>query len=191
VSIGLKGGSTISQIRFYPSIDEAFFSGYTGGVVFKMMSGKHVGIQTELNYTQKGWKEITMEDVEYSRRLNYLDIPFMTRISIGKKRFGVFFNIGPSLSFLLSENESVSANTVIEYLEGEDKYYGQPIDSKIDFQFTAGIGARLKMKSGNALELETRVYGSLPNIFESKKYIYTSSQNQLSTITIAYLFSLD
>lgn len=188
VMIGIKGGWTTSQVRFYPNVDQNLNNGFTGGILLKFISERHVGIQTELNYCQKGWEE-QFTDTTYSRRLNYLDIPFMTHVSIGKKRFGVFFNIGPSISFLLSEKESVKpAGASIEDIVEEDKYYGQPIDNKIDFQFTAGIGVRMELERGNTIELEGRVYGSLPNILDTKKYIYSASQNQLATVTLSYLF---
>jgi len=191
VMIGIKGGSSVSQMRFYPSVNQSILSGYTGGIVVKVMSQKHVGIQTEINYTQKGWKEKVSEEFRYSRRLNYLDVPFMTHVSIGKRRFGIFFNIGPSLSVLLSEDESIEPGTTsLSELANGDSYYGEPIDNIIDFQFTAGLGARYEFKGGNAFEVEGRAYGSLPNVFDPDKYVYSASQNQLATVTMSYLFSL-
>jgi hypothetical protein len=191
ILIGIKGGGTTSQIRFYPSVDQLFYNGYTGGVAFKIITERHVGIQAEVNYTQKGWRELVSEGLEYSRRLNYIDIPFMTHVSLGKKRFGFFFNIGPSLSFLLSEEEMLNSEELtVSDIAGPGLYYSQPLDNKVDFQFTLGVGARLELKGGNAMELEARGYASLPNIFDTKKYTYQSAQNQLATVTLSYLFSL-
>ena len=80
--MGVSGGASFTKVRFYPNIAESFLQGYTGGVMFRLISEPHIGFQAEVNYTQKGWKE---DSVGYQRRITYVTIPIMTHINIGKK----------------------------------------------------------------------------------------------------------
>lgn len=190
IFFGVKGGGTYSKVRFYPNVEQAFNSGYTGGLVFRMISEPHVGIQCEVNYSQKGWKENFEPDGDYLRRLTYVDVPLMTHINIGKRGFRFFLNIGPSISFLISEEETYTPSRADVPEISERDYFDQPVDNTIDFQFTAGLGMELRLKNGNALVLDGRLYQSLPNLFDSDTYQYDSSQNQIAEITLGYQFSL-
>ena len=64
--------------------------------MFRLISEPHIGFQVEVNYTQKGWNE---DSTGYSRRLNYVSMPVMTHVNIGKKamRFYTQFRTRNSL----------------------------------------------------------------------------------------------
>ena len=98
--IGLNGGMAASTVNFNPKVSQSFLIGYTGGLVFRQISQKSLGFQAELNYMQRGWQE---SDGNYSRQLNFIELPIMTHFNFGKK-FRFFFNIGPKLGYLISEN---------------------------------------------------------------------------------------
>ncbi len=92
IYFGTTQGISASMINFSPSVNQGMLLGYNGGLIFRHITEKNVGLQVELNFFQHGWKET---DSIYSRRLNYIELPFMTHIYFGNKsRF--FFNIGPN-----------------------------------------------------------------------------------------------
>jgi len=184
--IGVKGGMTFSKVRFYPNVMESFQQGNSGGIMFRLISEPHIGFQVEVNYTQKGWKE---DSVGYTRRLNYLSIPIMTHINIGKKAFRFTINLGPEVSYKISEEEKFNPPaTIVSGDPGYRTYFGKPTDTNLDFLFTAGIGMEYHLKKGGAFALEGRAFYSLPNLFSPDNYPYKVSQSNGAQVTFAYMF---
>ena len=103
IYIGAKGGDAFSSVRFYPFVQTNYLTGNLGGLVFRLLSEPHIGFQIELNYIQKGWKEKPFTgqfaNVSYSHHLNYVDVPIMTHVNIGKKAFRFILNLGPEFGF--------------------------------------------------------------------------------------------
>ncbi len=111
VWVGAHGGMTLSEVSFSPSVRQAFGKGFTGGVSFRFAEERHVGILAELNITQRGWKEDFEEaPFDYQRHLTYVSLPIMTHIFFGKPRAKCFFNLGPELSFMLSESTTANCD---------------------------------------------------------------------------------
>ncbi|HEY3388462.1 MAG TPA: porin family protein, partial [Prolixibacteraceae bacterium] len=187
--IGLKGGMTFSKVRFYPNVIESFEQGNSGGIMFRFISEPHIGFQVEVNYTQKGWKE---DSVGYSRRLNYISVPVMTHVNIGKKAFRFTINLGPEIAYMISEEEKFKSQTAILPTDpGYHAYFGKPTDTQLDFLFTAGIGMEYHLKGGGAFALEGRAVYSLPNLFNPDNYPYKVSQSNGAQVTLAYMFQLN
>ncbi len=184
--IGVKGGMTFSKVRFYPNVIESFQQGNSGGIMFRLISEPHIGFQVEVNYTQKGWKE---DSIGYSRRLNYISIPVMTHVNIGKKAFRFTLNLGPEVAYMFSEEEKFKSQTAVLPTDpGYRTYFGKPTDTQLDFLFTAGIGMEYHLKKGGAFSLEGRAFYSLPNLFNPDNYPYKVSQSNGAQVTFAYLF---
>lgn len=187
--IGATGGTTFAKVRFYPNIIESFQEGYAGGIMFRLISEPHIGFQVEVNYTQKGWKE---DSVGYSRKLNYVNVPVMTHINLGKKSLRVTINFGPEVAYMISETEKFSPpKTLVSGDPGYREYFGKPTDTQLDFLFTAGIGMEYHLKGGGAFALEGRAFYSLPNLFDTKTYTYKVSQSNGAQVKLAYLFQLN
>ena len=73
VYLGLNGGMSASMLYFNPQVKQSFLTGYNGGLTFRYIGKKSLGVQAELNYSQRGWKE---SDGLYARQLNYIELPF-------------------------------------------------------------------------------------------------------------------
>jgi len=194
--IGAKGGMTLSQVRFYPNVQTSFLEGNTGGLIFRLLSEPHIGFQVEFNYIQKGWKEKPFTGqfatTSYFHRLNYVDLPVMTHVNLGKKAFRFILNLGPEVSFLISENQGfIPPDRITPSTEGYQAYYDKKTDSPVDILFTGGIGMEYHLKGGSAISLEGRAFYSLPNLLDTKKYIYKASQSNGILVTMAYLFQLN
>lgn len=187
--IGVKGGMTFSKVRFYPNVIESFQQGNSGGIMFRLISEPHIGFQVEVNYTQKGWKE---DSIGYSRLLNYISIPVMTHVNMGKKAFRFTLNLGPEVAYMYSEEEKFRSQTPISSTDaGYRTYFGKPTDTKLDILFTVGLGMEYHLKKGGAFSLEGRAFYSLPNLFNPDNYPYKVSQSNGAQVTFAYLFQIN
>jgi hypothetical protein len=179
--LGANFGVTESMIGFNPTIPQGFLMGYNGGIVFRYIAEKNVGMQAELNFSQRGWKE---SSGLYSRQLNYIELPFMTHIYVGNKnRF--FFNIGPKISYLISEK--VLLNTTAN---STDVQHITPVQTPFDYGLCTGLGFLFNIK-GKILQLDTRANYGLSDIFADQKKDYFSTSNNFDlSINLAWLFQL-
>ncbi|QZT36959.1 PorT family protein [Halosquirtibacter xylanolyticus] len=190
--VGVKGGYNMSWMSFYPNTnpytqiptDASSIGGYQVGIVFRNMSEDHVGILAEVNYSQKGWEEKNRQGIKYMRKLNYIEVPIMTHISMGKKKLRFFLNIGPSISFLLSEQETLTQQDPNADMQN---YYGKNLDQKFDFAFCGGGGLEYRFKKQSVL-LEGRYTLSLLNVFDDATIGYSSSRNQGVGVTMTWLY---
>ena len=57
ISVGAKGGLTLSRVNFQPSVPQSMVSGMMFGATVRYIEEKHFGLIAELNLEQRGWKE--------------------------------------------------------------------------------------------------------------------------------------
>ena len=57
LSVGFKGGMTMSEMSFSPSVKQSFNNGTTGAVTFRYTEEKLFGLIAEIGWAQRGWKE--------------------------------------------------------------------------------------------------------------------------------------
>ena len=190
---GVKGGMVFSRVKFKPNVEQNFYNGNSAGLLFRMISEPHVGIQVEFNYLQKGWEEkpLTGSTQNYFHRLNYFELPIMTHANLGIKAFRFTLNLGPSVAFLLSDSQGMNPSTPGMPVQPPIPYWGKPIDSTIDFLFTGGIGTEYHFNRFGALSLDARVFYSLTNLYDYKNYGYDPSQTNGIQVTLAYFFHLN
>ena len=178
--LGASLGVTESMVLFNPAIVQGYLMGYNGGIVFRYIAEKNVGMQAELNFSQRGWVE---KSGLYTRQLNYIELPFMTHIYVGKKnRF--FFNLGPKISYLISEKTvlNTSGTTELQHIT--------PVQHPFDYGGCAGLGILFNIK-GRILQLDTRANYSLSNIFDDQKKDYFSNSNNFNaSVNLAWLFQV-
>lgn len=183
--LGVKMGGNISRMLSNPTIKQDLQNGLTGGIVFKHISQKSLGIQIELNYVQAGWSEQLETESVYTRQLNYIQLPFMTHLSLGNRTQFVL-NLGPYISYLLSESEEINL------AEGtiEKDYYGKEADGKGDFGLCFGIGMGQKTAIG-LFQLEARISSSLTDIFTTNPISgLSSSKSFTGEVCLYYLVDL-
>ncbi len=181
IYIGPTFGVTQSMVLFSPSVGQSYLQGYNGGVVFRFIAEKNVGIQAELNYSQRGWKE---NNGLYARQLNYIEFPFMTHLYFGKRsRF--FFNLGPKISYLISEKELINNTTNSTSVQQITK-----IKNSLDYGLCTGPGFLFNIK-GNVIQLDARANYSLSDIFSNDKRDYFSTSNNLNvSVNFSWLFQI-
>lgn len=104
---GLKVGSNYSNI--YDTQGESFDAkakyGWAGGVFIAIPIGKFLGIQPEILYSQKGYKQAGSflgSNYELTRTTDYIDIPLL--LSIKPANF-LTIQVGPQYSFLTKQKD--------------------------------------------------------------------------------------
>ena len=177
--IGVSGGVNLSKISFHPVIDkEKFAVGYNGGITARWTTERYFGLQGEVNYSVRGWiREFIQQKhidggYEYSRGINYIEVPLMTHVYFGNNVRG-FINIGPKISFYLNENEHCNfrddlKENVIDSISAYRFFaeVGRPVQKKIDWGICGGGGLEVRTRTGSYI-VEARYYFGLGNIFDS------------------------
>lgn len=199
VAIGGKGGVTFSRVSFSPTVPQGMLMGTTMGVTFRYIEEKNFGLIAEFNMEQRGWKEnFEGKPFSYQRKLTYLQLPILTHIFFGNSKFKGFFNAGPEVGYMISENTSTNfdVNNILN-IDGfpntnrNTEQYKLSISSKFDYGISAGLGMELMSKHKNSFVLEGRFYYGLGNIFSSHKKDYFSASNSMSImVTFGYMYRI-
>ena len=200
LAIGINGGVNLSSVSFEPSIKQKTFITPSVGVTVRYISERYFkilcGIQGEINYSQRGWKENIDDGTgdTYQRTMNYIEVPLMAHLGFGKdKGNGARFvlNIGPQIGFLLGENEKQSASWHPEDRpNGVIWQYGKMAEMKFDYGIVGGGGLEVRTGIGSFL-LEARYYFGLSDFYHStKKDPFSRSAHSYIAGRLTYLFDI-
>lgn len=213
-AVGVNGGYVLSNVGFVPKVTQTFHGGMTGGVSFRYISEKYFqtlcSIHAEINYVQAGWKEdivnLQNEPVlnkntglaeEYSRTINYIQVPVFAHLAWGKEQrgFQFFFQAGPQFGYMLNEstqmNFELNQANVHDRANTETTQYKMPVEHKFDYGIVAGIGVEYSLPKVGHLLLDARYYYGLGNLYGDTKRDYFARSN-LSNIQLrlSYLFDI-
>ncbi|WP_207436269.1 porin family protein [Sabulibacter ruber] len=162
IKLGIKAGGNFSNFSGKDVGDESeYVFGFHAGAFVDYGISDMVSIRPELLYTLKGAKgEIDEDDLNYTEkiRLHYLELPLLVRINTGAS--GLFFEAGPTVSYLLTAKDNVEGE-----IDGEDVDESTTVTDafkKLDIGYAAGLGYQL----GNGLGLGLRYVGGLSKIAE-------------------------
>lgn len=201
LSVGINGGVNLNSASFTPTIKQNSLMGITGGLTARYISEKYFamicGAQVELNVSQRGWDqlfetisldangyEVTSKDPTktYTRKMTYIDIPFLAHLAFGRDRGLQFFvHAGPQISFLISESETITQKAL----------YGVKIQNKFDYGIAGGGGVELRTKKAGSFIVEGRYYFALSDFYSTtKKDHFTRAAHGTITIKLTYLFDL-
>ncbi|GHT73345.1 hypothetical protein AGMMS50262_04280 [Bacteroidia bacterium] len=190
-AFGGNAGATFSKMRFYPNVPQDMLTQATIGLTARYISESNFGLQVELNYAQRGWKERTdtlLHLNEYSRRIDYLELPVMTHIyfNLGS-RVRLVFNLGPQIGFQIGNKNN--SKKVINTPDGSyDSYYDKPVERPFDYGIAGGGGLEIRTGLGRFV-LEGRYYFGLSDAFNNgKSDPFQSSGNQVLTTKLTYFY---
>lgn len=189
--VGVHAGAMASTMLFKPNIAniDIMQSPLTinGGLVFRYAGHKVCAIQTELNYMQRGWREtITLGQttMDYTRQLDYIEIPLLMHLYFGKERFRGFFNLGPQIGYCIRDIASAlpEAITAPHYL---------PIDKPFDWGLAGGLGCYYRTRHIGLFQLEARFNFSMGTTYNNRKVDYFSQSNAMNlSLNFAYLWEI-
>lgn len=170
---GVHGGASGSTVLFTPAVDamspflKGVVVGGTGGLVFRYSEQKCCGVQVELNYMQRGWREAGVDangvEADYAKKLHYLELPFLMHIYFGKPSFRGFVNLGPQIGYCIKEEE-INLNPAGYPVRPEY----QPIDNRFDWGLAGGLGFYYRSRKAGIYQLEVRANYSLGTLFSNK-----------------------
>jgi hypothetical protein len=213
-SVGVNGGYNMTTIRFTPKVVQKMKGGLTGGLSMRYTVEKYfstiASVAAEVNYAQLGWSE-DIRDIndqpvinaatglpeEYSRTINYIQVPIMAHLAWGRETHGInfFVNAGPQFGYYLSESTKTNfdwntknmtdrANSIV----AQDT---MSVENKLDYGITAGAGLEYSHPKIGHFLLEARYYYGLGNIYgDSKRDYFGSSNFGTITVKLGYLFDV-
>lgn len=214
MSIGVNGGYMLSNVGFTPRVNQKLHGGITGGVSFKYVCEKYFNticaVQAEINYAQAGWNENILDIYdqpvinattglaeEYSRTINYIQIPVFAHLGWGREEKGVqfFFQAGPQLGLYMSE--STKTNFDFDNRNTTDRVNStaaqdtMAVENKLDYGIAAGLGIEYSHPKVGHFQLEARYYYGLGNIYgDSKKDYFGKSNLGNIVVKLTYLFDV-
>lgn len=199
-NVGVGFGTTFPTLSLEPAIKTKSLLRYQGGVSIRYMSEKNLGLIGEINYSQQGWEQDFSKshpnaDYFHEHTLDYIEIPILTHIYFGNKvRF--FVNLGPKISFLLSEKETMNQSLqddLASDVYGKSKYqtaqFGKSAETKFDYGLLFGGGLEFRSGIGH-FALEGRYTLGLGDIYKSNKKEFTRSANRVMSVKLTYYTKL-
>ena len=196
VSVGLQGGSNLSQMDFtnnpeYRFTEIKYAQGFIGGVVVQFIGDKHTGVQFELNYSQRGWTEmdtVGLNNLKIKNKMDYLELPILTHINMGGGNFRGVFNLGPYLAYGLNRSitttdENTGASEKTEYTFNND------LDNRLDFGLLVGAGFEYRLNKSK-ITAEARYTIGLGDINKDKAVQSELSQFRIVAVLVRYTFQL-
>ena len=172
LAIGVNGGVNFSSVSITPGFKQGKLIGPAFGVTVRYIGEKYFsmicGIQAEVNFSQRGWKEVIEDGTgnTYQRSMNYLEVPLLAHLAFGKdKGHGVRFvlNLGPQVGYLIGEKETMS-DAWDPSGRTPNEQYGKMADKKFDYGIVGGGGLEARTGFGTFI-LEARFYFGLSVFF--------------------------
>ena len=213
-TLGVNGGYILSNVSFTPKVTQGYHGGLTGGLSMRYVCEKYfktiASVYAEVNYSQLGWKEdildinnqavinpVTGLAENYSRTINYVQVPILAHLAWGKEYKGVsfFVNLGPQFGFYLSEKtksnfnvKDCNMNDRVSTVVAQDT---MAVENKFDYSIAVGAGMEYTVPKVGHFLIEARYYYGLGNIYgDSKRDYFGSSNFGNIIIKAAYLFDI-
>ena len=199
VTIGAKGGVTLSKVNFQPSVPQKMLMGMAVGCSVRYIEENHFGLIAELNLEQRGWNEDFKNmnsdyNYSYKRTLTYLQLPLLTHIYFGSDKARFFVNAGPEIGVMIGSKTSANfdyanAGSMADFQNSYRKIeqFTLPVDHKFDYGISAGLGMEVNFAPRHALNLEGRFYYGLNDIFKNHKTDpFQGSSSMSIMITLGY-----
>ena len=198
-AIGGSAGVDFPSVSFRPRVLKKTLIGFNGGITARWITEKNLGLQLEVNFTQKGWKEdlalmdedgvLSMSNPFYIRKMNYIDIPFFTHIYFGNEKVRFFVNLGPQVGFFVSETTSQNLNgETIPYHPNEQ--HSMPVEKIFEWGIGGGPGMEFRSGIGYFL-LEGRYYYALSDFYNTRRGdAFSKASTQVIAVKLTYLIPL-
>ena len=192
IYVGAHAGAMASTMLFKPNVADIDLMQvpltWNGGLVFRYAGHKVCAIQVEVNYMQRGWHETIALDestrMDYTRQLDYVEVPLLMHLYFGKQRFRGFFNLGPQVGYCIRDIATELPSTITS-----PQY--QPIDNPFDWGLAGGLGCYYRTKKIGLFQLEARCNFSMGTTYSNRKVDYFKQSNALNlSLNLAYLWEI-
>lgn len=189
--VGIYGGASLSTVFFTPKVGTmADFLQWplapAAGFVFRYGGHKVCSLQLELGYAQRGWHEYSSSaGYDYTRRLDYINLPILSHIHFGGKYFQAFINLGPEIAYCFRSTDSGTKQT------SGSVYQYRPIDHPFDWGIAGGLGFYGIAPKVGVFQFEARVHYSFGSIYNNSRAEHFAASNMFYlSINLAYLWQI-
>ncbi len=196
ISVGAKGGMSLSRINFQSSVPQKMVGGMVIGASVRYIEENHFGLIGEINLEQRGWKEDfkPLEGYSFSRQFTYLQVPLLTHIFFGSDKVRFFFNAGPEIGIMIGEKTSSNFDYkhAVDIEELANSYrkleqFTEPVERRFDYGISAGLGMEVNVTPKHAINLEGRFYYGLNDVFSNRKSDpFQGSSSMSIMVTLGY-----
>jgi hypothetical protein len=187
VYVGAHVGAMASTMIFKPTIQGVGLSNIlitpNAGLVFRYAGHKVCAVQVELNYKQRGWKEV-LDNVNYTRQLDYIEIPLLMHLYFGGKHVRGFLNLGPQIGYCIRDIATGNPNP-------QYKYQYTKIQKPFDWGLAGGLGMYYRHEKVGLFQIEARGNYSFGSIFNNRKTDYFQFANAVNiSVNFAYMWQI-
>lgn len=155
VSVGARAGFNIAHLRKFSAPDtykKRVNMGSDLAAVLRIDFNKYIGLQTEVEFVQKGqaWKR-SFDSARYVSKsvLNYIQFPVLAVARVGNEKVKGVFMLGPYFSYWAGgyTQSSVSVDKQSKNAT-TDRYTFSGKDMRFDVGMVTGAGAAFKVGKG-------------------------------------------
>jgi len=181
---GFKVGGNYSSIALQPNVSA--LSGdlsYSMGISYAFSNKKNVGIQLDLLYNSRKWLETFSDSLDIKTELAYIQLPFMTNISIGNGRMKYLINLGTYFAYNIDKR-------IQSDLPQNNLYYEsvkQRREKKGDFGLIIGAGLRYFTGIGT-FQLDARFEYGYQNLYDEEDSGFRYSNMSVIQVGLYYYF---
>lgn len=170
--IGVNGGYSFSGVHFNPGRAEKPLMNPLPnfGITAKFFDLKYVGIQTELNYTQRGFQMPISEVITYKRLSSYIELPLYFQVRASAHGFFGHVNLGFNPSLLIGSKHGQDSIVNFELTNYRINILR---DNIFDFGLLGGVGLGYDFKRFT-IQFDVRYYYGMGDL-----YYYNFSGNPL------------
>jgi len=159
LSVGARAGYGAYGIYFEPDLNkyQVPYLLYNTGLMFVYNNENNAGVQFEINYAQKGWQEQDTSVIgsNFTRRIDYLEIPFYSHWEIGFGKVRPMLILGPYLAFKLGETTDSTNFSHLWNEKNPYNHYEQEI-RPLDFGIKIIVGIKYNITKRLGIFIDAR-----------------------------------
>lgn len=195
VSVGARAGFNIAHLRKFTPPDlykKRVTLGSDLAAVLRIDFNKYIGLQTEVEFTQKGqaWKR-SLDSAKYVSKmvLNYIQFPVLAVAKVGNQKIKGVFYLGPYFAYWAGGYDQ-SAVSVDKQSKNAttNKYNFTKDDMRFDVGLITGAGADFKVGKG-WIEVSARHNLGLLSIAKKNSGL-PKMYNCNFNLSVAYLYTI-
>ena len=200
IYVGAHAGVMASTMLFKPQVANIDILqsplAPTGGLVFRYAGHKVCAIQAEINYMPRGWREMIPYNgstIDYTRRLDYIEVPLLMHLYFGKERFRAFVNLGPQVGYCIRDKQHMESTTlqIPDMLAALSAHQYIPIEKPFDWGLAGGLGCYYRTRKIGLFQLEASFNFRLGTAYNNRKVDYFSQSNAMNlSLNLAYLWEI-
>lgn len=200
IYVGAHAGVMASTMLFKPQVANIDILqsplAPNGGLVFRYAGHKVCAIQAEINYMPRGWREMIPYNgstIDYTRRLDYIEVPLLMHLYFGKERFRAFVNLGPQVGYCIRDKQHLQSTSlqIPDMLAALSAHQYLPIEKPFDWGLAGGLGCYYRTRKIGLFQLEARFNFSLGTAYNNRKVDYFSQSNAMNlSLNLAYLWEI-